>query len=52
MQPLLAGHAAAARQTGAITGEQAEAWVSEQTRRADNGRLMFAVPMFLAAGTR
>jgi ubiquinone/menaquinone biosynthesis C-methylase UbiE len=52
MQPLLAGHANAARQTGAISGEQGEAWVSEQTRRAASGRLMFAVPMFLAAATR
>ncbi|MFG3702211.1 methyltransferase domain-containing protein [Micromonospora sp. NPDC047620] len=52
MQPLLAGHADAARQTGAISVEQAEAWVSEQTQRAASGRLMVAVPMFLAAATR
>ncbi|MEH0935442.1 methyltransferase domain-containing protein [Micromonospora psammae] len=52
MQPLLAGHAAAARQTGAISVEEGEAWVREQTRRAASGRLMFAVPMFLAAATR
>jgi ubiquinone/menaquinone biosynthesis C-methylase UbiE len=52
MQPLLAGHAAAAHQTGAVSGEQAEAWVSEQTRRAAAGRLMVAIPMFLAAATR
>jgi ubiquinone/menaquinone biosynthesis C-methylase UbiE len=52
MQPLLAGHADAARQTGAVSVEQAKAWISEQTRRAVNGRLMIAVPMFLAAATR
>lgn len=52
MQPLLAGHADAARQTGAISVDQAEAWVSEQTRRAACGRLIVAVPMFLAAATR
>ncbi|SCL35297.1 Methyltransferase domain-containing protein [Micromonospora rhizosphaerae] len=52
MQPLLTGHAAAAHQTGAISGEQAEAWVSEQTQRAAAGRLMVAIPMFLAAATR
>jgi ubiquinone/menaquinone biosynthesis C-methylase UbiE len=52
MQPLLTGHAAAAHRTGAITGEEAEAWVGEQARRAAAGRLMFAIPMFLAAATR
>ncbi|MGK5741479.1 hypothetical protein [Micromonospora sp. URMC 103] len=52
MQPLLAGHAEAAHQIGAVSAEQAEAWVSEQARRAQNGRLMVAVPMFLAAATR
>jgi ubiquinone/menaquinone biosynthesis C-methylase UbiE len=51
-QPLLAGHAAAAHRTGAISGAEAEAWVGEQTRRAAAGRLMVAVPMFLAAATR
>jgi ubiquinone/menaquinone biosynthesis C-methylase UbiE len=50
--PLVTGHAAAARQTGAISDEQAEAWVSEQTRRAAADRLMVAIPMFLAAATR
>jgi ubiquinone/menaquinone biosynthesis C-methylase UbiE len=52
MLPLLTGHAGAAHRTGAITGEQAEAWVGEQTRRAEAGRLTVAVPMFLAAATR
>ncbi|HYN95695.1 MAG TPA: methyltransferase domain-containing protein [Pilimelia sp.] len=50
--PLLTGHADAARRTGAIDDEQADAWVSEQTRRAAAGRLLLAIPMFLAAATR
>jgi ubiquinone/menaquinone biosynthesis C-methylase UbiE len=52
MLPLIAGHAAAAQQAGAITGDEAESWVSEQTRRAQDERLLFAIPMFLAAATR
>ncbi|GAA3933961.1 hypothetical protein [Actinoplanes auranticolor] len=50
--PLLAGHAAAACNTAAISDEKAEAWIGEQARRAAEGRLMLAVPMFLAAATR
>jgi ubiquinone/menaquinone biosynthesis C-methylase UbiE len=50
--PLLAGHAAAACNTGAISEEEAEAWIGEQSRRAAAGRLLLAVPMFLAAATR
>jgi ubiquinone/menaquinone biosynthesis C-methylase UbiE len=50
--PILNGHATAAHQTGAISGEQAQHWVGEQTQRARNGRLFVAIPMFLAAGTR
>jgi ubiquinone/menaquinone biosynthesis C-methylase UbiE len=49
--PILTGHAAAARQTGAINGDQADSWVSEQTHRAREGRLLVAIPMFLAAAT-
>ncbi len=51
-QRLLAGHAAAAREVGAISGAEAEAWIGEQERRAEAGRLMVAMPMFLAAGGR
>jgi ubiquinone/menaquinone biosynthesis C-methylase UbiE len=50
--PLITGHADAARGVGAISGEQAEAWVSEQTGRAAAGRLMIAIPFFLAAAAR
>jgi len=50
--PLITGHADAARRTAAISDEQAEAWVSEQAGRAAAGRLLLAVPLFLAAATR
>jgi hypothetical protein len=52
MLPILTGHATAAREAGAISGDQADNWVSEQTGRAQDGRLLVAIPMFLAAATR
>jgi ubiquinone/menaquinone biosynthesis C-methylase UbiE len=52
MLPMFNGHATAAHQTGAISGDEAESWVSEQTRRARDGRLLIAMPMFLATATR
>ncbi|AVT31079.1 SAM-dependent methyltransferase [Plantactinospora sp. BC1] len=52
MRPMLAGHADAARQTGAVSAEQAEAWIAEQTRRAATARLLVALPIFVAAATR
>jgi ubiquinone/menaquinone biosynthesis C-methylase UbiE len=52
MLPVPVGHATAARQAGAITGDEADNWISEQTRRAHDGRLLVAIPMFLAAATR
>jgi ubiquinone/menaquinone biosynthesis C-methylase UbiE len=52
MLPIPVGHATAARQTGAVGGDEAENWISEQTRRAQDGRLLVAIPMFLAAATR
>jgi ubiquinone/menaquinone biosynthesis C-methylase UbiE len=52
MQPMLVGHATAAHQAGVITGDEADNWISEQTRRAQDDRLMVAIPMFLAAATR
>jgi hypothetical protein len=52
MLPLIVGHATAAHQTGAISGDEAKRWVSEQTRRAQHDRLPFAMPLFLAAATR
>jgi ubiquinone/menaquinone biosynthesis C-methylase UbiE len=50
--PLLSGHAAAARRTGAIDDDQAEAWINEQTRRAGDDRLLVAISVFVAAATR
>ena len=52
MLPLIVGHATAADQTGAISSDEAERWVNEQTRRAEHDRLLFAMPLFLAAATR
>ena len=52
MPPLIVGHATAAQQAGAISGDETERWVSEQTRRAHHDRLLFAIPLFLAAATR
>lgn len=52
MLPIVAGHATAAHRTGAISGDEAENWVGEQTRRAQDERLLVAIPMFLAAATR
>jgi endo-1,4-beta-D-glucanase Y len=52
MLPVLTGLAAAARATGAITDEQAEAWTTEQTNRARDGRLFLALPLFVAAAQR
>jgi ubiquinone/menaquinone biosynthesis C-methylase UbiE len=52
MLPVVAGHATAAQRTGAISGDEADTWIGEQTRRAQGGRLLFAVPMFLATASR
>lgn len=52
MLPILTGHATAAREAGAISEGQAAGWLDEQARRAQAGRLLVAVPMFLAAATR
>ena len=52
MLPLVVGHATAAHQTGAISGDEAERWAREQTWRAQHDRLLFAMPLFLAAATR
>jgi ubiquinone/menaquinone biosynthesis C-methylase UbiE len=50
--PLIAGHATAAQQTGAITAGEADGWIGEQASRAEQDRLLFGMPMFLAAATR
>jgi ubiquinone/menaquinone biosynthesis C-methylase UbiE len=50
--PVLTGYATAAHQAGAITREEADGWIGEQAQRAHDDRLLVAIPMFLAAGTR
>lgn len=50
--PILTGHAAAARDSGAISNDEADNWLREQTHRAHTGRLLVAIPMFLACATR
>ncbi len=50
--PALTGLATATRQAGAITGDEADDWISEQTRRAREDRLLAVIPMFLATGSR
>jgi hypothetical protein len=52
MLPLLAGLAAAACATGAITDGQADAWTTEQARRGQDGRLFLAVPLLVVAARR
>jgi ubiquinone/menaquinone biosynthesis C-methylase UbiE len=49
---LLTSHVRAAEATGAVTGTEASEWLSDQSARASTGRLLVAIPMFLAAGTR
>ncbi|MEV6350685.1 methyltransferase domain-containing protein [Actinoplanes sp. NPDC051851] len=50
--PLLTGHATAARDTGAITPGEAGEWLADQRQRAAADRLLLALPLFLASGTR
>lgn len=50
--PMLTGLASAVHKAGGITAQEAENWIGEQTRRAQNDRLLAAIPMFLASGTR
>ncbi|SDH71469.1 methyltransferase domain-containing protein [Nonomuraea jiangxiensis] len=52
MLPMLSGLAEAARGAGAITGEEAAAWVADQEERARAGRMFLALPLFVAAGRR
>lgn len=49
---LLTSHVDAAREAGAITAAEADAWLADQSQRAEAGRLLLAIPMFLAAATR
>ncbi|GAA3850409.1 hypothetical protein GCM10022380_80670 [Amycolatopsis tucumanensis] len=52
MLPIVAGLAQSRAASGAVSADQAEAWLDEQRRRASDGRMLLAVPMFLASATR
>lgn len=49
---MVARLATGAVRAGAVSQEQADAWLGEQRSRADRDRFFFAVPLFLAAGRR
>jgi hypothetical protein len=49
--PVPVGHATVARQAGGITSDEADSWISEQTRRAHDDRLLVAIPMFLVTAS-
>ncbi len=49
MLPILLGLASGAQAAGAITGEQAETWTTEQTQRTHTGRLFLAIPLFVVS---
>jgi SAM-dependent methyltransferase len=51
MLPMLTGLADAARVTGLIERDHADAWTAEQASRAQDDRLFLAMPLFLAAAT-
>ncbi|WP_091628059.1 methyltransferase domain-containing protein [Amycolatopsis saalfeldensis] len=52
MLPMVTGLAEASSTAGAVTREQADAWIAEQTERARAGRLFLALPLFVAAAQR
>jgi ubiquinone/menaquinone biosynthesis C-methylase UbiE len=49
--PLLVKHAEVAAGRGAIGGDEAARWIGEQTRRAETGRLLVYLPIFVASAT-
>ncbi|WP_290051715.1 methyltransferase domain-containing protein [Nocardia nova] len=52
MVPMLSGLAENACAAGAVTREQADEWIAEQTHRGRNDRLMLAMPLFFAAAAK
>jgi SAM-dependent methyltransferase len=50
--PAVTRLAGGAVSTGAVSEAQAEGWLDDLRRRADRDRLLVAVPLFLAAGSR
>jgi len=51
MLPMLIGMAEATCSSGAVTREQADAWVADQRTRAEGDRLFLAFPMFVVSAT-
>ncbi|MQY15421.1 hypothetical protein SRB5_56030 [Streptomyces sp. RB5] len=51
MLSLLTRLAEPACASGAVDRDRADAWLDEQRHRADTGRLLIAVPVFLAAAS-
>jgi SAM-dependent methyltransferase len=51
IQPMLAGLAEAAREAGAVTDAEADAWLTDQRARAATDRAFIAIPLFVAAAT-
>ncbi|MEO3845242.1 methyltransferase domain-containing protein [Streptomyces sp. B22F1] len=51
MLPLLARLAGPACESGAVARDRADAWLAEQRRRAEAGRFLVAVPVFVAAAS-
>ncbi|MEV6907260.1 methyltransferase domain-containing protein [Amycolatopsis sp. NPDC051071] len=52
MLPALSGITDAACAAGAISRDQADHWVAEQTERARDGRMFVAIPLFVASAQR
>ncbi|MCP2347342.1 methyltransferase domain-containing protein [Nonomuraea roseoviolacea] len=50
--PMVTNQARGALAAGAITQDEHDAWLADQHDRARRGRLLLAVPMFLATATR
>ncbi|NUW44513.1 methyltransferase domain-containing protein [Nonomuraea rhodomycinica] len=50
--PMVTNQARGALAAGAITQDEHDAWLADQHDRARRGRLLLAIPMFLAAATR
>jgi SAM-dependent methyltransferase len=51
MLPLVTRLAEPARASGAVGRDRADAWLTEQRRRAEAGRFLVAIPLFVAAAT-
>jgi ubiquinone/menaquinone biosynthesis C-methylase UbiE len=52
MLPTLTRLAEIACQVGAVSRDQADGWAADQAARARAGRALFAIPLFVVAGTR